>query len=121
MPSHYNRARGTEFKRRVLLHLIERGHTSARPTKPESVSEAIRLPGDVDGLPVAVCITTAKRMDFSGLLDSAQSAAEFSGKPFGVGIHSRSGRPLGEAYAVVTLDALCELLHLVPEYHPVTE
>jgi hypothetical protein len=109
-----NRSRGEDFKRRILIHLHEHGYPSASLTGPTTLSERLRAPGDIDGLPVAMAVRTAQTIDFSSLLDEAENAADWSGRSFGVAIHSRRGREVGQCYAVVTLDNLVSLLHLMP-------
>jgi hypothetical protein len=116
-----NRAAGEEFKKSVVLHMLDHGFPEARPVKPRNLSEGLTAPGDIDGLPVALSVRNAQTIDFSSLLDEAESAAEWSDRPYGVAVHSRRGRDTGQCYAVVTLDTLLSLLLLLPSKVATTE
>src|SRR4051812_5501737 len=96
-----NRARGEEFKSQVLIYLLTSGFPDARIVHPRTISEGLTAPGDIDGLPVALTVRNAQTIDFSSLLDEAESAAEWSDRPYGVAVHARRGRQVEKAYAVV--------------------
>lgn len=109
---HGNRRAGDAFKQAVALHLIDHGHVEARPNRPTKISEALRLPGDISGLPVVMTVRSGQEVKLSDLLAEAGAAGAMTGKP-AVAVHSRRGYPVGESYACMTLDAFAELLHLM--------
>lgn len=104
-----------EWRERVAAALALRTGLPARPYAPRKVSEALDNPGmgDVTGLPgIAVLARSARTLRFSEDLDRADAIAADREDPdaLGVLVQRRQGREIGEAYAVMTLDTLGELL-----------
>lgn len=55
----------------------------------------------------------SKYVDLSALLREVEEAAFAHDLPF-VAIHSRRGYPVGQSYALTTLDQKAEFLHFLP-------
>lgn len=111
-----NRQRGLEFKRRVLIYLLEQGLFGARIT-PErnrmSISEQIGdgPQSDLQGLePWVVDVRTSMGFDFAAALVDAERAAHVVGSDWFVSVQPRRGWPIQDSYCVMPLSVMTRLL-----------
>lgn len=109
-----NVAAGLEFKRRVLIFLLQRGLRVVDPTdgatKLSDLLATDMTYTDIAGLgPWVVDVTTSKDGDMSTPLSRASAAARSVGSDWPVVIMSRRGHAIEDAYAVLPLDVMARI------------
>ncbi len=109
-----NRARGSDFKRAVADVLREAGHLDARPDLPVTLSQRLRSPGDIGGVPAVLAVRTSQKQDLSTTLDDARCTARYLGRPFYAAVLSRRGCTVAESYVVMDLATFSKVLHHLP-------
>jgi len=115
-----NATRHAALAESAALVLRLHGHEEARPTPRtprRRLSEAFGGPEttpvpDILGLPDAwfLDVTSADPGRWGPSLDAARRSAELAGARNGVLVAYRSARPVSEAYAVMTLGDLADLI-----------
>jgi len=105
--------KGAHFERAVVECLRAHGHRYAERAygagRPEDV-------GDIDGILGVVLECKAHRsIDLAGFMDEAERERVNAGAEIAVVVVKRRQKPVGQSYAVLTLDALAELLRLRSE------
>lgn len=117
-----NATRHAALAESVALVLRLHGHDDARPTPRtprRRLSEAFsadaleRMPApDVDGLPEGwhVDVTSADPARWGPALDTARRDASLAGRRRAVLVGYRQARPVSDAYAVLTLADLADLI-----------
>lgn len=104
-----NRNRGAAYRNDVLLHLHERGFTSARraETNDQNLSGQLRANlADIEGTPVALMVRAARDIELSGPLTLARSVAETSGRDLYGYVLQRRGHPIDQHYFISTVACL---------------
>lgn len=110
------KAKGTAFESAIVAHLTERfgGAGRALGLVPRRVAQAGALDtGDVHGVSPFVIQAKAYKSLADGLregVDGVQAQHVRAGEPFGVAVIKRPRKPIGQAYAVMTLDQWADLL-----------
>jgi hypothetical protein len=102
------RRKGSQWERDVVAFLRSAGLVNAERAygagRPDDV-------GDIDGLPgVVVEAKNCARLEFGPWLDEAERERANAGAQFGIVVAKRRQRPVGEAFAVMTLEQLARLL-----------
>ncbi|GEB15542.1 hypothetical protein NSI01_38570 [Pimelobacter simplex] len=110
-----NKARGREFKVAVAEALREAGHINARPDLPVTISQHLRSPGDISGVPAVLAVCASERLDLSTSLNEAACTAKYLGRPWYAAVLSRRGASVAQSYVVMDLATFGKLLHHVPE------
>lgn len=102
--------RGKRTEAEVAAFLSAALETTVRPV----VQGGAKDRGDLEGLPdFAVQVKDHERQNFSEWLDDVDDQRREAAELFGVVIARRRGRPLGQAYAVLTLDTFVRILALL--------
>lgn len=100
--------RGSAWERDVAAYLRDNGFPHAERAfgagRPLDV-------GDIDGLPgIVVECKAAKTFDLAGWCDEARREQANARAQFGVVVAKRRQRPVGDAYAILTLEQFARLL-----------
>lgn len=103
-----NRAkqRGTAFETRLVKYLRENGWPNAERRALSGSADK----GDVSGMPVVLEAKAQKSFDLAGWIDEAKAEAKNAGVPMGIVVFPRRNHSMDEAYALLRLGDLMELL-----------
>jgi len=110
------RGRHLRFRELVILWLRASGIDSVTARREfrkisDTLSEPQQPAGDLLGIDGwTVNVSTGVTRDLSGDLDRVQQAALREGQDGGAVVYTRPGRPVGDAYVLMTLDAFSSVL-----------
>ena len=98
--SNANKAKGTRFESSVRNWLLDRRSKAWRPAQTGHKDE-----GDVhlDNM-VALQCKDAAQQRYSAWVEDANEQAVNAGLPYGVVVHKKRGKPIGESLVVLDLD-----------------
>lgn len=102
------KAKGSRFEREVVDYFRGHGHPHVERAygagRPGDV-------GDLDGLVGWVLEVKCHRsLDLAGWVDEAEAERANARQPFGAVVAKRRGKPVHDAYVVLTLDQFARLL-----------
>ncbi len=113
-PGNRNLATALAVRELVAAHLSAEGFDAIARRHAGKLSEAAAdaLVPDVDGLPGTFVVVSSRRNPYRFWEDlaTAENGAALTGRRRGVLIQWRSSQPIGQAFAVMSLDTLAGLL-----------
>jgi len=102
-----SKAKGTAWESAVVEYLRSNGQPYA---ERRALNGALDK-GDITGVPGCMIECKAEKViDLAGYLDEVKVQTKNAGVPLGFAVVKRRNRPVGDAYVVLSLSAMMELI-----------